>query len=196
MGRDKASLQLEENGPTLLERTASLAATVAPRVLVAGRDCPATWPQEEPLDQVMFVPDDTPQQGPLGGLLTALRQADSDRLLVLSCDLPRLTTEALAWVVREAEHRPALGHGLVAITEEGKRKQPLFAVYSVDQCLPLVEELLQADRRALHALLDAGDFVYLATPPEVEAALANVNTPEDWDATMTTDTRSRAMPPG
>ena len=43
------------------------------------------------------IPDDTAGEGPLGGLLTALRAAAADWVVVLACDLPH----ASAATVRE-----------------------------------------------------------------------------------------------
>jgi molybdopterin-guanine dinucleotide biosynthesis protein A len=177
MGQDKASLRRE--GVTLLERTATLALATAPQLLVIGRTQPEAWP----LASTQFISDDTPSVGPLGGLATALRHLEDEALLLtLSCDLPLLTADALQWLWAQSEGKQD-SHGVVTTTENGRQKQPLFAIYT-PAVLPLIERQLSSGRRSLHALLEAGNFAYLAAPPEVEAALVNVNTPDEWTAAL------------
>nr|CAA9219487.1 Molybdenum cofactor guanylyltransferase [uncultured Armatimonadetes bacterium] len=171
MGQDKAVLVL--NGRTLLERAARTAHDVAPSVLVVGRDRPPGWP----IPDTRFVPDDLTDVGPLGGLATALRSAGGDDVLAVACDMPRLTPSALRWLFEQAVTRSPESHG-VAVLNEG-RVEPLFSVYAA-ACLPLIESQLAAGRRSLHALITAGRFEQAEAPPDICAALVNVNTPEEW----------------
>src|SRR3990170_1006200 len=104
MGQDKA--QLEINGETLLERAAKNALAVASRVYVIGRTMPESWS----LSEVQFLLDETPHQGPLGGLQTVLKE--ENEVLALACDMPKLTTDALRWLLKEREKSQAV-HGLI-----------------------------------------------------------------------------------
>ncbi len=174
MGRDKARLVL--GGVSLLERTAGAAREVAPDVLVVGRPRPPDWP----LEGVRFVEDEVPGVGPIGGLLTALRQhaapVPGGSVLAVACDMPRLTSGALRWLQDAASGRH-LRDGLVV--ENGGQVEPLFAIYTA-ACLPLVERQIAAGRRSLQALIAAGRFEHLGAPPEIAPALRNVNTPEEF----------------
>lgn len=178
MGQDKASLQLP-SGETVLARTARLAQHFG-SVLVVGRPEPEGWS----LPGIRFQPDDTPQEGPAAGLATALRHADTPALLVLSCDTPLLTLHALRWL-RDATAAAELGavqtpwHGCISVVEG--RWQPLFGIYA-HECLPLLEANLARGARSLKALLQAGNFTYADVPPDIAPALANINTPEDWNS--------------
>ena len=91
MGRDKASIIWQ--GETLLARTARVAQEAGFAVMVIGRERPDGWP----LPDTRFVPDAYPGQGPLGGLATALEAANQD-VLLLACDMPLLSVEAIAWL--------------------------------------------------------------------------------------------------
>ncbi len=185
MGRDKAQIAID--GLPLMERTARLARAVSPSVVVVGRARPADWP----LTEVSFVQDEAPGVGPLGGLATALHQWE-DRakkgdpagcpygVLLLACDLPALTPQALAWLLKSAqESQPPLVDGLVTLN--GGQREPLFSVYT-PRCLPLIEAHLTQKRRSLQSLVSAGDFRFLDLPPALAPALVNVNTPDDLDA--------------
>jgi molybdopterin-guanine dinucleotide biosynthesis protein A len=168
MGQDK--VQLEINGETLLERAAKMALDVASRVYVIGRTMPATWP----FGEVQFMLDETPHQGPRGGLQTVLKR--EAEVLALACDLPKLTTDALRWLLKEREKSQA-AHGL--IVENADQWEPLFSVYTAS-CLPLIEENLENGRRSLHALIKRSEFDFVSAPLEIRKQLINVNTPEEW----------------
>ncbi|MDQ3815598.1 MAG: molybdenum cofactor guanylyltransferase [Armatimonadota bacterium] len=162
------------NGISLLERTARTALEVTSRVLVIGRSRPSGWP----LEDVLFVADETPHLGPMGGLQTALRHAatvPTHNVLALACDLPKMTPDGLRWLF-DAASQHQLDHGLVVLN--AGQLEPLFSIYTLS-CLPLIESLLAAHRRSLHGLIQAGQFERIAAPAEIGPMLVNVNTPED-----------------
>lgn len=193
MGRDKAGIEID--GLPLLERTARLARAVSSSVLIVGRTRPADWP----LPNVSFVEDEWPGEGPLGGLAAALRRLEAPPLfgasgadrpygvLLLACDQPALTPEALTWL-REAaqECSQALVDGLVTVN--GGQREPLFSVYT-PHCLPRIEAHVTHGRRSLKALIDAGNFQFADLPPTLIPALVNVNTPDDLAAWRQSGTR-------
>lgn len=166
MGRDKAQLELD--GQTLLDRLIDAANTTPDTVLVVGRTGER--------DDVEWVEDEEPGQGPLGGLKTALCHLDRPVALV-ACDMPLLDADALAWLLEAFEH--AGPHGLAA-TRDG-RLEPLFSIYT-PAALDLVEERLAAGQRSLRRLITAGDFARIEAPSEVAEKLANINTPEEFEA--------------
>jgi molybdopterin-guanine dinucleotide biosynthesis protein A len=173
MGQDKADIVVA--GETLLRRTVRLAREVCPRVMVVGRVTPA----DSPFPDVPFYPDAIMGKGPVGGLVTALSHAESNAVLLVACDLPRLTTDALRWALGAADELAPLTHGLVTVVD-GQR-EPVFSVY-VTACVPIIDAQLAAGRRSLMAIINAGQFAFADAPPEVAAALGDIDTPEDWDA--------------
>ncbi len=180
MGIDKTLLPAAGGVSSLLEHVvgeARAAASVS-SVLVVGRARPENWRLGN--ETAVFVPnDETPNVGPLGGLQTALRHANGAPVLALACDLPKMTAAALRWLLDAASRTAELGDGLV--TMNGEQIEPLFSVYAAS-CLPLLDARLAQDRRSLHGLIEAGNFSRRPAPPDVAAALINVNTPEEWRA--------------
>jgi molybdopterin-guanine dinucleotide biosynthesis protein A len=87
MGRDKALIEIE--GITLLDRAIELLRPHCREILVLGD------PERYAPAHATVVPDDMPGLGPLGGLVTAMKRARYVRLLVMACDLPRLTDRLL-----------------------------------------------------------------------------------------------------
>jgi molybdenum cofactor guanylyltransferase len=83
MGRDKALIEVD--GRTLLDRALDKLEPHVQELLVIGD--PGKYGHVGPF---VFA-DDIPGVGPLGGILTAMRYASNDRLLVLACDMPNVT---------------------------------------------------------------------------------------------------------
>ncbi len=65
------------------------------------------------------LPDRYPDDGPLGGLLTALAALDTTHALVVACDLPFLTAAFLADLQATGAHAP------MAIVEAGEQRLAL-----------------------------------------------------------------------
>lgn len=111
--------------------------------------------------------------GPLGGLHAGLLYAASPWLLVLACDMPRVTAGFLRGML--AEIRGGLSC-VVSQTPDGRR-HPLCAAYHTS-LLPLVESHLRAGLFAMGALIGAaaGNVHYHEAAPEL---LVNVNRTQD-----------------
>ena len=169
MGSDKALLALE--GRPLLTRIARAAQAAGAGVVVVGR----ARDRDLALDDVQFVPDALPGQGPLGGLHTALLHAAGDAVLLVACDMPNLTAAAFSWLFGIAEGL-ALYDGLVVVHEA--RPEPLFAIYTAS-CRPLVLRHLATRELSMRALIGAGRFARAVATPEVADALVNLNTPSE-----------------
>ena len=120
------------------------------------------------------IGDDDAGEGPLGGLLTALRVAASDWIAVLACDLPY----ASAATLRELLEHTADGTDAVVPLLDG-RPQPAHAVWRRD-CRHLLEPLFVAGERRLRVTLDhvRTRLVTVGDP----ATLQDVDTPQDLHA--------------
>lgn len=167
MGADKALLEYE--GRRLLEHVAAAAQSFGPILVVGRRDAEAF-----DLPEATFLPDRHPDQGPLGGLQTALAHADGPILLV-GCDMPLLDRPTLDWLVDAYNDSGAAG--LVGQTDDGL--QPLLGLYAPDLA-PLVDELLADGIRSLHRLVVEGDIESRPLPDALAGRLINVNTPADF----------------
>lgn len=117
-GAEKSSLLVGH--ATILERQLDALTGVAARVFVVARD-----PASVDARGLRVVPDRLPGAGALGGLYTALVEAESPHVLVLACDLPFLTPALLATLAGMAgdEH-----DAVVPRTADGR--QPLCAIYA------------------------------------------------------------------
>ena len=167
MGRDKAMLEID--GEPLLLHIARAAQETGASVVVVGRDRPDEWPEPD----VRFVTDDVNGIGPLGGLATALRSSGVG-VILLACDMPRMSSEAIAWLLTHVDDG---SRGVVV--RNGDRLEPLFAFYP----LALLEEIGSMIRDGRHRLRDLlSSFTIIDAPGALRPALRNVNTPAEWDA--------------
>lgn len=165
MGQDKAFASFGGRPLAEIARCALIEAG-AIEVLSVGGD-------ETRLARLGFtaVPDDDAGEGPLGGLLTALRAATLDWVAVLACDLPR----AGAGTVRELLDHAGAETDVVVPLLAG-RPQPAHAVWRRD-CRGLLEPLFAAGERRLEAAIDhvRARLVNVSDP----ATLQDVDTPRD-----------------
>ena len=177
MGTDKAALQI--GGRSLLARTVAVARGVSRRVCVVGRARPTWWDGQDTGVSWVSDPVEREHSGPLSALPTALEAAQGTDILLLACDMPQLTTEAVSWLIAQTTNNAAT-HGTIAIGE-AEEMEPLFSVYKAE-VLPLVHKQLAQGRRSLKGLIAVGKFATVLVPPEFVPALANANTPEEFAA--------------
>jgi len=99
MGRDKATLEID--GVAMARRVADalIAAGCAPVVAVGG-DATRLGAIGIPV-----VDDDWPGEGPLGGIITALRHSERAAVVVAACDLPWLDAPTIERLVATAVAR-------------------------------------------------------------------------------------------
>ncbi len=140
LGRDKARVLI--NGqPAVLWQVQLLQTVVSSVVVVVapGRHYRVPVPE---------VPDEFPNEGPLGGIATGLRHLSTSAAFVCACDMPLLRPALIGGLFK------ALGDNDLAIPECNGRLQPLCAVYAA-RCLPVIERLYAAGERRAHAVATA-----------------------------------------
>ncbi|HCU86352.1 MAG TPA: hypothetical protein DGP39_02390 [Verrucomicrobiales bacterium] len=156
MGTDKAVMRLGRR--TLLGHARAVAAELA-------------------LPCTVLTADDRPGLGPLGGIETALRLAQGNRVLFLSCDMPFLQPVLVAQLL--AVEAPA-----VFVSAKGRVGFPFCLSPAL---LPKVSAQLDAGERSLQALarrlrarrlrvrkIDWPQLENLNTPADVAAARARL----------------------
>lgn len=167
MGRDKALLPFR--GTSLAQWVAREVAQAAGSAFLIGD------PERYGALGYPVVPDGWPGEGPLSGILTALRHTVAPWNLIVACDMPGLTTAFLRDLLAAAELN---GATTLPIGPSGDM-EPLCGVWRRD-ALMAVEAAFQAGIRKVAAALEG---VRLAVFPASEAQLfQNVNTPEDLAA--------------
>jgi molybdopterin-guanine dinucleotide biosynthesis protein A len=117
MGTDKALLEID--GERLWQRQRDLLTTAGAREVLISARAEQTWSTG-----LTVVRDDAPDCGPLGGIVAGLRAAQTDHLLVVAVDLPRLSLTWLRELIAAADEQcGAVGRWA------GGHFEPLAAIY-------------------------------------------------------------------
>lgn len=172
MGTSKGLLLAPDgSGRTLVERLVSevaLAIPGAPVVLVGKRE------EYSPLG-LTFVEDETPESGPLGGLVGLLSQAEARgvaRVLCVACDHPRVSAPLFRRLLEENSDAD------ICCPFLDDRYQPLVARYDT-RLLADFRRALHDGRRALQPLLQKHKAARLVLDDREKESLRDWDTPED-----------------
>lgn len=176
MGEDKRYLLIGEE--TLLERSLAVLKTVFREVMIVIAQDSA------PLDRMAcpVLRDLIPDCGSLGGLYTGLKQASSEQVFVVGCDMPFLSP-------------PVIGHFLslraqvdIVMAKLSNGLHPMHALYG-KPCLPFLEQMIAARNLKIQDLVSQpGLRIRFVTDAELAAldptarSFYNVNTPADLEA--------------
>ena len=115
MGRDKGLMPL--NKQPMVSRVLKVLQELALPVRII-----ANKPGYESLG-FEVLKDEVQEKGPMGGLFTALQHSTADLILLVACDMPLISTEAVCMLMNAAstEH--------ITVAAEGEKLNPLFALY-------------------------------------------------------------------
>ncbi|CAB4606467.1 unannotated protein [freshwater metagenome] len=163
MGTDKALYEVEGSAMALRVAAAATAAGAKEVLLIGGTQARAkklsgTWKK-----------DLYPGEGPLGGVITALKASSHDSVVVLSCDMPFLTDAVISSLVRGLSDAQAT----VGRTD---RLNWLCAAWSKQECLKTLESVWKRKERAVHR---AAVLLDVAEVPVPAVAVRNINSPAD-----------------
>jgi molybdenum cofactor guanylyltransferase len=181
MGRDKALLAIAEQ--TLLSQICTLALKCASKVYIVT---PRTEkyrdlvPQECQLIKEPILTQDG-SNSPLVGFAFGLPYVTTDWILLLACDLPRLTaTQVKQWYPYLASTSPQT---MALLPRHPQGWEPLCGFYR-RSCLTSLNAYLASGQQSFQTWLDRNIVEEL--PIEDRSCLFNCNTPEDWQELMRT----------
>jgi molybdopterin-guanine dinucleotide biosynthesis protein A len=115
-GSDKALARI--GGRTVLERMCDLLTAVTGSVTVIAPPARYSFPK------MQLLADRWPGEGPLGGILTALRATAKDSRgcewnLIVSCDMPFLSLDWLNFVIERARKTKSSSRAALGMTDPG-----------------------------------------------------------------------------
>lgn len=181
MGCDKALLLF--HGETLLQRTLQTAEAAVGKTVIVG-------PKQRYAALGEIIEDVHAGCGPLSGIHAALQASDTDLNLILSVDMPLMTSDFLSWLVQQAAARSEL----ITVPDVLGGPQPLCAVYHRDVRQAAEQALKGADYKIAHLFAKAPTR-YLSEQEIVSTGFSlevfvNINTREEYqrlsDTTVST----------
>jgi molybdopterin-guanine dinucleotide biosynthesis protein A len=182
-GTDKALIRIGEQ--TIIEKLASELASVFTHMMIISNAADTFAFLNYPVH-----PDIIRNIGPLGGIHSALSNSKTDKVFLISCDLPYMTADFIRFITEQPAERPIVlpvTNGII---------QPLCGIYS-KACLPVIMDMIGEE--GAHASKDepkkwkysplvliekmkAGliDVVH-SYPMYDEKIFYNINHPEDYE---------------
>jgi molybdopterin-guanine dinucleotide biosynthesis protein A len=177
MGRNKALLQLEESGPTLIEKVMSAVQTVADQIWLVTNE-----PETYRWLNLNTTSDNYPHAGPLAGIEAGLVASQYEYNLVVGCDMPFLVPALLKELARRAKMLTPNPMAVVPLNQENEA-EPLCAIYAKSS-LAVIQKCLQTKQHRLKEFLEQIEVEYVVAAELEEfdknlRSFANLNSPAD-----------------
>lgn len=168
MGRPKHLIE-DENKTTWLERTTDILRPLVDGLVVSGAGM-----LPEKLADTVRLPDIPGVVGPLTGVLAASRWQPMVTWVLVACDMPHITPEAIRWLL---SGRRAGCWGRVPRLAENKYCEPLFAWYDFRAAQLFEAQLFDGNLRisgaASHPKIDNP-----VIPDSLRSGWQNINRPD------------------
>ena len=161
---------IQKNGKPWIQRTVELLEQTTSQVAIVGG--------KFEMAGCVHLADAPDSDGPMAGVLAALRWAPQVSWLVVACDLPRLSLPSLEWLL--STRSPGIWATLPRLRGPNRPTEPLLAHYDY-RTRELVEALaIEGDFSLSH--LGSHQKVSTPAPPEaLEPAWQDVDTPADLE---------------
>jgi glutamate dehydrogenase (NADP+)/cyclic pyranopterin phosphate synthase/molybdopterin-guanine dinucleotide biosynthesis protein A len=158
-------------GETWVERTVRALGEVAGEVVVAG-----DGKLPHGLKKRVQLPDVLHVEGPMAGILAAMRWNPGVSWLVAACDMPEISLGALKWLL--TMRQPGAWAVIPKIPGESNEIQPLLAYYGF-RSQTLLEQAARLGDFSFYRLAAHAKVVTPEPPQDLRGAWKNINTVED-----------------
>jgi molybdopterin-guanine dinucleotide biosynthesis protein A len=172
MGHPKHLIR-DRGGKTWLENTITTLQPLLDGIVVSGGGV-----MPEAVATTLRIPDIPGVEGPLTGILAAGRWQPLVSWLLVACDMPYVSAEAVNWLL--AGRRPGCW-GRVPKFAGNDRLEPLLAWYDF-RSIRLLEEQLYAGNMRIGKTASDMRIDHPTIPEELCYAWENINTPEQLQA--------------
>ena len=122
------------------------------------------------------IPDIIKNAGPVSGICSGLQASSTAYNLILSCDIPLITSEILQQLINHIDKDSEI----IQVESNGKT-MPLVALYK-KQIIKIFEKLLQEDERRLRVAIQHCKSKNIILKKEDEFTTMNVNTQTELKA--------------
>lgn len=112
-------------------------------------------------------------KGPLGGIYTALCQTETNFNLILSCDIPLISTELLNELIDKHDEEAA-----ITTLSSQSRMHPLIGIYS-KKIAPLIKKSIDEDELKLMKFVVKVPHQIINFDDSLEIQFTNINSPDE-----------------
>ncbi len=162
MGEDKGFLKL--NGKTFMSSIIAALKPIVGEIIIVSNN------SEYDVFNLKRVADSMEDSGPLAGLYSGLLHSETENNIVLSCDVPLISTSVLKKLLEGAPSEAEV----IQFESEGKT-MPLVAMYK-KKCRHHFLKLLQTNERRLRFAIDQLDVKTITLDSELGKTVRNINT--------------------
>ena len=162
MGEDKGFLKL--NGKTFMSSIIAALNPIVGEIIIVSNN------SEYDVFNLKRVADSMEDSGPLAGLYSGLLHSETENNIVLSCDVPLISSSVLKKLLEGAPSEAEV----IQFESEGKT-MPLVAMYK-KKCRHHFLKLLQTNERRLRFALDQLDVKTITLDSELGKTVRNINT--------------------
>lgn len=165
MGKDKGLIEV--NGKPMIQHAIDTLQELKVPILIVANN-----PLYEQFNCPVFS-DEIPDKGPLGGIYTALMHAETESVLILSCDTPFITEDILKKLIIES-----IGYSVI-VASDGEREHPLIGVYH-KAALGKIKQSLATDQLKLSDMYHGLRYKVVEFDAKSHASsFMNINTHDD-----------------
>lgn len=118
---------------------------------------------------VSFLADLHPDEGPLGGLISAMVAVSTEMICVLPCDVPHVGPMRLQQLVNAVAESAIIDVAVLTTS----REHWLCSVWRVNSCRGLLERQFDQGERAIHRV---ANLLSIQRVKATEAEMNNINT--------------------
>ena len=162
MGEDKGFLKL--NGKTFMSSIIAALKPIVGEIIIVSNN------SEYDVFNLKRVADSMEDSGPLAGLYSGLLHSETENNIVLSCDVPLISSSVLKKLLEGAPSETEV----IQFESEGKT-MPLVAMYK-KKCRHHFLKLLQTNERRLRFAIDQLDVKTITLDSELGKTVRNINT--------------------
>ncbi len=121
-----------------------------------------------------LVPDIYKDKGPIGGIYSALNHSENEYNLLLSCDIPNISSSVInKYLVSNLSHDTD-----VSFLSDDNNSYPLIAIYD-KRVTPIFLEAINLNKLKLVSLLSELNYQNIRVKSEHFESLKNINTKEE-----------------
>jgi len=170
-GKNKAFIIVE--GAKIIDRNLQVLKSKFPRISIITNSIE----QFSDYSDYLMSSDHYQNIGPLAGIHSALRNAQSDFVFVTSCDMPFLDAGIISQVIDSVKQQAADA----IIPRINGKIEPLFALYNVAILNKLEQHITTDENRSIRSFLVKIDtrYIELEDDASTKRAFTNINRPED-----------------
>jgi molybdopterin-guanine dinucleotide biosynthesis protein A len=162
MGEDKGFLSL--NGKTFMSYIIEALQPIVGEIIIVSSN------SDYDIFKLKRVADVMKDSGPLAGLYAGLLHSETENNIVLSCDVPLISTSVLKKLIEGFTPET----DVIQFESQGKT-MPLIAMYK-KHCMHPILKLLQTNERRLQFAIKQLDIRTIQLDPELGETVRNINT--------------------